>query len=65
MFCHCFLPKKQPWYDTKNKNHKQVSEKTFYKTSQINYFTTLSHYDFSKITIPLFMITSEFDLCLG
>lgn len=63
MFCHCLLDclpiAERPWYDMRN-DSRNVSEEVLYKCSKIFYLKTLTDYDFNKIDIPLYIISSTY-----
>jgi acetyl esterase/lipase len=63
MWLHCCLPSKDNWYDM-NSDPATANRKMFALIRNIYYLNTLDVYDFKRIRIPIFLITSEFDICL-
>lgn len=63
LWCHCCLPKRRTWYDEEG-DPRTVNAEFMAIVDNCFYLSSLLKYDFSRIQIPLFMISSEFDVCL-
>ena len=62
IFLPWFADKKQRWYNSRNPS--EIADEMIKTFESIPYLSSIKHFDYESMKIPLYLVTSDFDLCL-